>query len=101
MMQGDACNLGFRILNNAGYPVTPQDIMDLEITIADQRRTYGKRELIYENGMWFFPLTQSLSFRFWPAHAKAQVRVLWSNGVVEGKPMEAIPIRESISREVL
>ena len=28
MMQGDACLLGIRILNNAGVPVTPTDVIE-------------------------------------------------------------------------
>ena len=33
MMQGDSYSLGIRILNNAGSPVTPDDVNDVEITI--------------------------------------------------------------------
>ena len=40
MMQGDSYNLGIKILNNAGSPVTPDDIRDVEITIGNLSKTY-------------------------------------------------------------
>lgn len=101
MMQGDTCNLGIRILNNAGNPVTPQDVLDLEITIGNLRKTFAKSELLYQDGLWFFPLSQQQTASFWPASVKAQVRLRWRNGVVEGKPISGITVQESLSKEVL
>lgn len=101
MMQGDSYNIGIRILNNAGNPLTPDDIRDLEITIGNLRKTYRGAELTYSEGLWFFPLSQQESFRYWPSAVKAQVRVVWANGVVEGKPIYGVRIDESISKEVL
>jgi len=101
MMQGDACNLAIRILNNAGNPVSPQDLQDLEITLGHLRKTYRSSELRYQDGLWLFPLTQERTLEFRPGPVKAQVRVLWRNGVVEGKPIHGIRIHESLSKEVL
>ncbi|MBQ3504781.1 MAG: hypothetical protein IJA75_08765 [Oscillospiraceae bacterium] len=101
MMQGDGYCLGIRIENNALSVVTPQDVRDVEISIGHLRRTYGKGELRYYNGLWLFPLSQEESFRFLPAAPKAQVRVVWANGAVEGKPLYGVRIEESISKEVL
>ena len=101
MMQGDACNLSILIRNNAGNPVTPGDIRDLEITIGPLRKTYGQGQLHFYSGHWMFPLTQSETRSLWPAPVRAQVRVLWPNGVVEGKPLLGLTIQESISKEVL
>ena len=101
MMQGDSYFLGIKILNNAGSPVTPEDIRDVEITIGHLRKTYLNAELIYSDGRWLFPVEQEETFRFSPSAVKAQVRVAWPNGVVEGKPLYGIRIGESISKEVL
>lgn len=101
MMQGDSYSLGISILNNAGSPVTPDDIRDLEITIGNLRKTYLNAQVTYSNGVWLFPLSQKETFRYWPAHVKAQVRLVWANGVVEGKPLYGVRIDESISKEVL
>jgi len=101
MMQGDACNLAIRILNNAGNPVTPLDLGDLEITLGPLRKTLANGQLFYSDGLWLFPLAQHETASLWPAPVKAQVRLLWSNGVVEGKPISGIRIHESISKEVL
>lgn len=101
MMQGDSYNLGINILNNAGQPVTPDDIKDVEITIGNLRKTYLNAQVTFRDGVWLFPLSQEETFRYWPTSVKAQVRVVWANGVVEGKPLYGIRINESISKEVL
>ena len=101
MMQGDAYLLGIQILNNAGMPVTPADVIDVEITIGHMKKRYSEASLSYSDGLWLFPLNQSETFGCLPAAPKAQVRVKWANGVVEGKPLYGVRIDESISREVL
>lgn len=101
MMQGDACYLGIRIENNAGSPVTPADIREVEITLGSYRRSWRQSELSYSDGLWFFPLNQEDTFRCWPGPVPAQVRVVWANGTVEGVPLYGISLSESISKEVL
>ena len=101
MMQGDAYLLGIQILNNAGMPVTPADVIDVEITIGHMKKRYSEALLSYSDGLWLLPLSQSETFGYLPAAPRAQVRVKWANGVVEGKPLYGVRIDESISREVL
>ena len=102
MMQGDCYNLGIRIRNNAGNPVTPEDVKDVQITIGPYTKRYAKAELFFEDGLWFFPLTQAESFSMVPNMAvPAAVRLVWVNGVVEGKPLYGVRFEESISKEVL
>ena len=101
MMQGDGCYLAFAVKNNAGSPVAPADIQDMEISLAHLRKTLGRGELIYQDGLWLFPLSQSETFSLWPAPVRCQIRILWNNGVVEGKALQGLDIRESISKEVL
>jgi len=101
MMQGDAGNLGFTVVNNAGQTVTPGDILDLEITLGSLRKSFRRAQLRYHDGKWLFPLTQEESLGLWPGPLKAQLRLLWSNGVVEGKDIHGLTLRESISKEVL
>lgn len=101
MMQGDSYNLGINILNNAGSPVTPDDVRDVEITIGHLRKTYLNAEVTYYDGVWMFPLSQKETFGYWPSSVKAQVRVVWANGVIEGKPLYGVRVNESISKEEL
>ena len=101
MMHGDSYNLGISILNNAGSPVTPEDVRDVEITIGHLSKSYKNAQLTFSDGLWLFPLSQKESFGMWPSAVKAQVRVAWANGVVEGKPLYGIRNEESISKEVL
>ena len=101
IMQGDSYYLGIEILNNAGNPVTPDDVNDVEIVICRLRKTYKNAELIYREGLWLFPLSQQNTLNFYPSAAKGQVSVVWKNGVKEGRPLYGIRIIESISKEVL
>lgn len=101
MMQGDACSLGFSVLNNAGSPVTPEDLLDLEITLGSIRKSYRRGQLTCREGKWFFPLSQQETFGLWPGEIPAQVRLVWRSGVVEGRPIYGLTLRESMSKEVL
>lgn len=101
MMQGDARYEGIEILNNAKSPVTPEDVIDVEVAIGPLIRSYRKGEVLYDEGMWYLPLTQEDTFGLWPATPKAQVRLYWANGVIEGLPMYLGPVNESMSKEVL
>ena len=101
MMQGDSYKLAFSVLNNAGSVVTPDDIMDMEITIGHLKKTYLKSQLTYFNGMWMFPFSQKETFGYWPKATKAQIRIKWANGVVEGKPIYGVRVNEGSSKEVL
>lgn len=100
MMQGDAYYLAIRLLNNVGNNITPSDVTDVELTIGHLTKTYRKQEVQFRDGQWLFPLSQEETQDFWPTNIKAQVRVLWNNGVIEGQPIYGIQIQESISKEV-
>lgn len=101
MMQGDGCNLGIALRNNAGTPVEPADVREVEITLGRLRKTYGTGELTCSGGVWLFPLSQGESFSLSPGPLRAQVRVVWANGVAEGTELHGITVEESISKEVL
>lgn len=101
MMQGDSYNLGFTVKNNAGVLVTPVDIRDMEITIGHIRKTYRNLQITYKDGKWLFPISQNESFDYWPKAVKAQIRILWADGILEGKPIHGVRIHESLSKEVL
>ena len=101
MMQGDGCNLGISICNNAGSPVEPGDVREVEITLGRLRKTYGAGELTCSGGVWMFPLSQGESLSLAPGPLRAQVRVVWANGVAEGAELPGITVEESISKEVL
>ena len=58
-------------------------------------------ELTFSGGLWLFPLSQGESFALRPGPVRAQVRVAWANGVVEGCVLPGVYVDESISGEVL
>lgn len=101
MMQGNACYLGISILNSAGVTVEPVDVQDVEITIGNLKKTFLREELTYSGGLWLFPMSQGETFAQRPGSVRAQVRVAWANGVVEGCMLPGVWMDESISKEVL
>ena len=101
MMQGDSYQLGVKILNNAGTNVTPEDVVDVEITIGRVSKSLSKGQLRFESNCWLYPVSQSESMAILPGVVPAQVRVVWKNGAVEGKKIEGIRMHESLSKEVL
>ena len=101
MMQGTACYLGISILNSGGAVVEPGDVQDVEITVGNLKKTHLREELTVSGGLWLFPLSQRESFSLRPGPVRAQVRVAWANGVVEGCVLPGVYVDESISEEVL
>lgn len=101
MMQGDSYSIGIALLNNAGQPVTPTDVIDVEITIGWESKRYSKGQLTFSNGLWLYPISQSESFEQWPGKTDAQARIKWNNGFVEGQPIQGARFLESKSKEVL
>lgn len=101
MMQGDSCNLAIRILNNAGSSVSVDDVDDVEITIGTSSKLLSRGQITFENGMWMYPISQFETMMIRPGVVPAQVRVVWKNGIVEGRNIYGIRMHESISKEVL
>lgn len=101
MMQGDGYNIGIALLNNAGEPITPTDVDDVEITIGWDSKRYSLGQLMFSNGLWLYPISQGESFEQRPGKASAQARIKWKNGFVEGQPIQGANFAESRSKEVL
>ena len=103
MMQGDSYGISIEILKSDGAAVAPADVLDVEITIGLLQKTFSYGEVRYDDasGAWIFPVTQEETFKLPSVRAKAQVRVLWKSGDVEGVALDSIDVRESISKEVL
>lgn len=99
MMQGDSYNIGIKLKNNAGSSVTPDDVIDVEITVGGVRKTYSAGEIVYSNGLWGYPVSQKDTFGTYPGGVKAQARVRWSDGSVEGKEIFGLRMIESESKE--
>lgn len=101
MMQGDSYSLAIEVTRANGNLVTDADVTNIEITIGNLRKTI-EDGVVYDSGSgaWKFHLSQEESFQM-PRRVKGQVRLLWTNGEVEGVSLGDISIEESISREVL
>lgn len=103
MMQGDSYGISIEILKSDGSAVAPADVRDVEITIGLLQKKFSDGEVRYydDSGAWIFPVTQEETFKLPSVRSKAQVRVLWKSGEVEGVALDSIDVRESISKEVL
>ena len=101
MMQGDSYGLKVNILNSVDAVVTPDDVSDVEITVGTLSKTYKNGEVTYDGKLWIFPITQEESFKLPVSRIKAQVRVMWTDGTIEGVSLGEIHVKESISKEVL
>lgn len=103
MMQGDSYDLSIDIRSAEDTPVTPGEISDVELTLGHLKKTCSAGELSYDEtaGLWFCPLTQQETFSLPAAAVKAQLRILWPNGAVEGVSLGHIHMLESLSKEVL
>ena len=103
MMQGDSYGLMTEITTPEGVTVTAEDVSDVEITVGFFNKTFSNGEIIFddEEGVWVVPLTQEETFQLPVGKVKAQVRVVWEDGTVEGSPLGEIRVHESVSKEVL
>lgn len=103
MMQGDSRSLKIKILKSDKTAVTEDDVSDVEVTVGFLKKTYKEGGVTFdaEKGVWLVPLTQEETFKFTPSHVKAQVRVLWNDGSVEGVSLGCINVLDSLSKEVL
>ena len=101
IMQGDAYDLRIEILDDYGNPVKPDDESDVEIVHGHMVKTYANEEIKHGEDCWLLPITQEESFALPPSKPKAQLRVKWKTGEVDGCYLDLSAVWESFSREVL
>ena len=101
MMQGDSYGIQVEILKSDGSVVTTSDVSDVEIAIGSLKKTYASGEVSFADGKWVFPITQEETFKLPSTYVPAQVRVVFTNGDVEGVPLGEILVHESVSKVVL
>lgn len=104
MMQGDKYSLAIELkyLSNGAF-VTDAGVEDIEITIGPMRRTLSGGDLQYVPSLkkWLFPVSQEQTMGLWPKRYKAQARIVWPGGEIEGVKLGLVRVDESISKEVL
>lgn len=98
MMQGDARSLYIELLKPGDVVVEPKDVADVEVTVGLLSKTYRDGQLAFLDGVWMFPLTQSETLALKATVQKAQVRVRWPSGEVEGVSLGRIYMDEGLSR---
>ena len=101
MMQGDDRTLCIELLLPGDVVVTPDDVADVEITIGLISKTYRDGQVTFMNDVWLFPISQRETLALRNTVQKAQVRVRWHSGEVEGVSLGRIYIDESLSRKVI
>lgn len=101
MMQGDSYGIKVEILKSDGTVLTPDDVSDVEIALGSLKKRYAKKELSFDEGAWVLPVTQNETLSLPSTYVKAQLRVKFPNGDVEGVFLGDIRLQESISKGVL
>ena len=101
MMPGDSYSLSIEVAREKdGSLVTDADVIDIEFTIGHLIKAKAEG-VSYDGGTWIFPISQAESFKFPATHVKAQARIAWKNGEIEGVKMDPVCVWESISRREL
>lgn len=79
--------------------ISPQNCDDMKIKLGNFLKEYSKGELLFSNGIWYFPMTQemSLSFRGGMTTLQAQVK---SGEEIHGTPVYPVTVDTSMIQEV-
>ena len=95
IMQGDQYSIPFEITRE-GEPVTEEMVSCVEITIGSLCKIAG-----YNNGAFYFPISQEETFAMCVGNVKVQVRVEFVTGDIIGCRCEPIEVISSISNTVM
>lgn len=98
MVQGDAYSLGVTIKNN-GQAVEIDDIEKVEVTLLYLQKYYPG-QITYEDGTFYFHLTQEETFRL-PKVCPMQIRVKFKSGDVLGSEKKQIDVSAALSKVAL
>lgn len=87
------------VVKNGEDIVTPETCDDMRIKLGEYTRSYGAGELVCEDGVWRFPMTQemSLSFRKGMTTLQAQFK---DGAEVRGTSVYPVEVDLSVLREV-
>ena len=103
MMQGDSYGILVEITKEDGTLVTGSDVSEVEITIGPYTKTMTSGAVVYDDvdGSFIFPVSEEETFRLKPHPVNAQIRIMWTDGSIEGVPLGKIRVSESMSKGVL
>lgn len=99
IMQGDSYRIPLSILID-GLPMTPDNILEIEVIFSNLRKTYTKGGIIYDNG-FFIVLSQKDTLNLIPGLSELEARVKLSTEEVYGAKVGQVTIIDGASREVL
>lgn len=101
MMRGDSYEIAITLTDEENQPIAPADVSEVEISLGDIIKTYSSGDVIYDDGKWLFPVTQSETLSAVAAVSTLQVRVKYLHGDVVGARAGNVYIVPSSSNEVL
>ena len=87
-------------LTKDGLPINVEEVEMVEISFDDLIKKYPSSDVSYENGRFLVHLTQEETQQFDDA-VSVQVRVKFNNGDVPLSKIKTMPVRQSLSKEVL
>jgi len=92
--QGDQYRIPV-LIRQGGQTITDELAEGVRIAIGTSVCTYPNGTLTYEDGLWYFPLTQKISYGLKPGKAQFQVQVKM-NGNIVGTKIKEVEIDGSI-----
>lgn len=101
MMQGDSYGLIIGVRTAGGGGINVSDVKEIEFMLGRIRKLYSGGDITLSETEMVVHLSQEETFSLRSAPIKAQVRVSWVNGDIEGHSLGYINVSESISKEVL
>ena len=76
------------LLRQGGQTITDDLAEGVRVALDSAVCTYPNGTLTYENGLWYFPLTQKISYGLKPGKAIFQVQVKMNGNIVGCKQKE-------------
>ena len=95
--QGDQYSIPI-IIKQGDTVITNENVQGVRIAIENAVFTYPGGHLEYSDGVWYFPLTQELSYLLEEGKAKGQVQIRIGRNIIGSKTKE-IDINECIIKE--
>ena len=83
--RGDEYLIPILIKDKNNTVITPDNATGVKVGIGSAVSSYPDGDLTYADGLWYFPLTQEISYRIPEGDADFQVKVKFADKIVNSK----------------
>lgn len=100
IMQGDAYSIDIGLVDDEGNALTPEMVDEVEVSLGTLKKSYPDT-VVYDEGEYLFPLTQTETLAMPIGLKTFQVRVKFNGGDVVGCNLPNVMVMMAKSKEVL